>query len=249
MAEASALENEPLPQARMKYSEGSPKQPPGLRGLAPIKLDRKPGLAICRIRTTFPTNPPVRSYGTGFWVSDDRVVTAGHVLYQRSLKGYAEWVEVFGLATPNTGKPTAVWRLQNYAVPKAYADRSDSSVDVGVIAARKPGKVQALAMRAVTDEVLAGRVELAGYPAPRAQAHGIEGPITYRTASTFYHASETAQGLSGGPVYSPAADAAFGLHVRSYGDKLPSGIPPSAAAVRFTTAIISWICSQPYSEA
>lgn len=248
MAEPLALENEPFPQVRMEYSAGSPRKPPALVGLAPVKLDRKPGLAICRIRTTFPTNPPVRSYGTGFWVSDDRVVTAGHVLYQRSLKGYAEWVEVFGLATPNTGKPTAVWHLQNYAVPKAYADRSDATVDVGVIAARKPVKAQALAMAAVSDEVLAGQVELAGYPAPRAQAYGIEGAITYRTASTFYHASETAQGLSGGPVYSPAADATFGLHIRGYGDALPPEVPPSAAAVRFTTAIINWINSQPYSE-
>lgn len=248
MAEMFKLENEPFPRARMGYAAGLAFPPPHLTPLAPIKLDKKPGLAICRIRTTFSTNPPVRSYGTGFWVADDRIVTAGHVLYKRSLKGYAEWVEVFGLATPNTSKPTAVWRLRNYAVPKTYADGSDRTVDVGVVAAPRPARAARLDMKAVADDLLTGRVALAGYPAPRAQAHGIEGAITHKTRATLYHASETAEGLSGGPVYSPDADVAVGLHVRGYGDELPDGVPPSAAAVRFTPAIIDWIDSQTYQE-
>lgn len=212
-------------------------------GLQPVPLSSPPYSSLCRIRSLFGANPRRYGYGTGFWVAGDRIVTAGHVLFNPDLGGYAVRVEVFGLATPDSSNTTALWRLKNYFVPMPFYDGSDLDMDVGVVAATKPASATALALKVLSPphDPTGGRVEACGYPAPTAQAHADGSVITAATSSNLYHGCDVVSGLSGGPLFSVDAGGAVGVHVRGVGDAVSGGTTPSAAATRMTPAIVKWV--------
>ncbi len=216
-------------------------------GLRPVPdLQRAPFSSLCRIRAVFGKDRPYLSRGTGFFISDDRIATAGHVLYDPRLGGYAQSVEVYVQATPATGGPHAFWTRKNYFVSRPYFENLSPLHDFGVIAVPRPGSAKVLAMREIEDAKAKSRAVLvAGYPSPKADALFDEGPVTAATSHLIHHQVDTVGGMSGGALFDDEIAAAIGLHVRGFDNRMPPGVPPSATGIALTSAVQRWLLSAP----
>lgn len=238
MGDSTVLESAPHPARPFAADLALPK------GLRPVlHLDKTPASGLCRIRVVFGVANPRVGYGTGFFISDDRIATAAHVLYQKKLGGYARSVEVFVRATPLTSRADAVLEGKGYFVPKAFAKKTEPDLDVGFITVQRPGDATAATLKALPDPLITpGRqIAVVGYPAPVMQAYADDGPLTVHKPLVLYHQADVVGGLSGAPLFDTTLQAVIGLHVRGPGDKMPPGAPPSAAATRLTPDILQWL--------
>jgi len=168
-----------------------------------------PFSAIARLEATFPNGD--RAVGTGAFVGPNRVVTAGHIVYDREAGGYATSIAVIpGYA--NGLAPFGQTHSIHMSTSTAYYDHADPDFDFGMlVTADALGLTTGWLGLKVTDNWDLGTVVLCGFPDDlgRTQTMYFAGgpaqwenrqnwrePVHHRLQYEFW----TDNGMSGGPI-------------------------------------------------
>lgn len=162
-----------------------------------------PYRAIVRIRVHFPklaANIDVQ--GTGTLIGNDTVLTAGHVLYDRTLGGWATRVQV-APGAGKTGTPYGIVSGRQWTVPTQYSATGKASADLGVIKLATPiGKTTGYL--GLTSAMPAGtRVTLAGYAVAAGGNLGVAtGNLQTVSGGMATYTLDTSAGDSGSGLFS-----------------------------------------------
>jgi len=191
----------------------------------------------CALRIEFPTGAVYR--GTGFFIGDRVLATAGHCVYLHNQGGWAKRIEVipacngsvrpFRSAFATTFKSTAGW-TQN-KLPAA---------DYGAIilpANAFPGqRLGHFGFKAFDNQsLLATPAVLAGYPGdkPFAELWGTRRKIKSVTTENLIYELDSVGGQSGAPVYIKSAGKRWVVGIHNYGASTGN------SATRVTAAVIA----------
>lgn len=182
-----------------------------------------PFRAVCRVVPIWDTNhdgipDPLFDYyggGSGFMVSPDECVTAGHVIYN-STRGWATWVDVYP-AMDGTYTPYGPTGTKLEVVPSEYINNTSlANVDWGVLKLTSSIGIFSgyLSCQYRTERWNGTNVAVAGYPDDkqtdisginRTQWHNSQfSPVTDPNNppnDILYYQCDTATGESGGPIY------------------------------------------------
>lgn len=200
-----------------------------------------PYYAICYIKMTFPNG--TTGYGSGFLVNNNTVITAGHVLYQSSLGGWASSVKVY----PGKNGSSEPYGYKTYSkmwVGGTWYSSSNPDGDFGVIRLSSSSGVPAhFWMQARTDTQLSGlSVTMTGYPQDKQSLTYTMwksfGSIYDVTTYQFYFDAFGTAGVSGSPVYD-----SLGWVVGIATGNAPGspGTGGSTRAVKMTQGFIDWV--------
>lgn len=176
---------------------------PGLSDtrIAVLNTSMYPFSTIARIVSTFPNGE--QSVGTGAFVGPNRVVTAGHNIYDRGAGGYARRV----LVTPgyNNGSAPFGATYSTYVVaPTSYTRQNDPNFDFGLIttALALGWNTGWLGMKA-TDNNDLNAVLLCGYPNDLGRTelmYFAGGQSRWESPFRLEYLFWTDSGMSGGPL-------------------------------------------------
>lgn len=167
-----------------------------------------PWNAVARIKCAS-LGPPC--YGTGFFITPTRLVTAGHVLHHTGLLGgmaASVVVELFG-----TTMAASSWKVH----PMWEADQSYVH-DVGYIDLHvQPGVVfSLLGLDSLQPSDLHAPSMIVGHPfnSSETSPKWAKGHVVKYHQGLAYHDVDTSKGQSGGPLIRNKMNIAFGIHTR-----------------------------------
>jgi glutamyl endopeptidase len=167
-----------------------------------------PFSAVVRLLSTFPNGDQV--VGTGAFVGPDRVVTAGHVIYDIEAGGYAKSVQVIP-AYANGSTPFGVTHAAWMLTSNGYKEKADPNFDFGMLrtADALGWKTGWLGLKS-TDNRDLDLIVLCGYPNDRGGTQAMYfagGPSQWERGQNwreFTHRLQyefwTDNGMSGGPL-------------------------------------------------
>ncbi|HCT75223.1 MAG TPA: serine protease [Micromonosporaceae bacterium] len=180
-----------------------------------------PWRRYCALRIEFPTGAVYR--GTGFFIGDRTLATAGHCVYLQNQGGWARRIEVipacngthrpFRSAFATTFKSTAGWTKNK--VPAA--DYGAIILPAGAFPGQQFGRFGFKALP--TQTLLAKPAVLAGYPGdkPFAELWGMRRKIKAATATNLIYDIDTMGGQSGAPVYVKDGGKRYVVGIHNYG--------------------------------
>ena len=196
-----------------------------------------PWRRYCALRIEFPTGAVYR--GTGFFIGDRVLATAGHCVYMHSQGGWARRIQVipacngsqkpFGAAYATSFKSTVGWTKSKTAA----ADYGAIILPSNAFPGQKFGK---FALRAfASNALLAVPAVVAGYPGdkPFAEMWGMKRKIKAATALNLVYDIDTMGGQSGAPVYIRQGGKRFVVGIHNY------GASSGNSATRVTPAVIA----------
>lgn len=196
-----------------------------------------PWRRYCALRIEFPSGSVYR--GTGFFIGERVLATAGHCVYLHSQGGWARRIEVipacngthrpFGSAYATTFKSTVGWTKNK--IPAA--DYGAIILPPGAFPGQQFGRFAFKALP--TQTLLAAPAVLAGYPGdkPFAEVWGMRRKIKAATATNLIYDIDSMGGQSGAPVYVKNGGKRYVVGIHNY------GATTGNSATRVTAAVIA----------
>lgn len=196
-----------------------------------------PWRRYCALRIEFPSGAAYR--GTGFFIGERVLATAGHCVYMHDQGGWARRIEVipacngsqrpFGSAFATSFKSTAGW-IQNKT---EAADYGAIFLPSGAFPGQRFGRFGLRAF--ATNKLLGLPAVLAGYPGDKLayELWGMKRKIKAATALTLVYDHDTVGGVSGAPLYIKQGGERFVVGIHNYGRASGN------SATRVTPAVIA----------
>ncbi|WP_211589098.1 trypsin-like serine peptidase, partial [Allorhizocola rhizosphaerae] len=196
-----------------------------------------PWRRYCALKIEFPSGAVYR--GTGFFIGERAVATAGHCVYLHDQGGWARRIEVipgcdgtsrpFGSALATTFRSTAGWT--QHKLPAA--DYAAIILPAGAFPGQKFGSFGFGVFP--NEALLATPAVLAGYPGdkPFAQLWGMRRKIKAVTAANLVYDIDTMGGQSGAPVYIKQNGRRYAVGIHNY------GAGAGNSATRITAAVVA----------
>ena len=185
-----------------------------------------------------------KGQGTGWMISPDLLVTAGHCIYDRNYGGDGKATEIIAYPGRNGGnfpyQPVACVVADAHP---SYRGGTDPRYDIGILKlSRKIGVEIGWFGLAVYDLQLAIKclVNLGGYPtskAPQGSMWKDAGRIESGDEHFFHYYIDTEKGMSGAPVFWSDGQQRLALAVHTTWDPAKN----INAGVRITDEIMDWI--------
>ena len=204
-------------------------------------------LTVVKIWCFAGNDPNPRTAGSGVFITDDVLLTSGHLLFNPEIfgphrsGGYADHVRLTSPWLPIHPQAAASNRV--VAAP-GWVKGSSPGADVGVIKLNLPVNPAAnLTPVAASNTKLANAaVRVYGFPLISQQLHYASGTCVALQSQLIFHSADVGPGESGSPLLAMISDvpALVGLHRAGPGET-PSGLPPSVSAFRLTRPALNWI--------
>ncbi len=185
-----------------------------------------PYSALCKFVIHFTGNDKVdRSFvGTGFFISDNQILTAGHCLYDKNYGGMASSIDIYPASDSDGRLPYGAVTVtqKNFHVTSKWINSHSMDQDFGLITldtpmGQKPG-ILSLSHNAV--ENVHQQIMIAGYPyqagdrlttlTPK-KGYGIFDSYNANNNRIIYHNVDTQPGQSGSPILN-ANNEVIGIH-------------------------------------
>ena len=190
-----------------------------------------------QVISTWPTG--IKTLGTAFFFSPNRLGTSAHNLYNKEQKGWACEIKV---VPGSNGKyhPFKSIKTDKYFVPDVYTKERAPKYDYGVIILPNniPGTLTGyLGLKVLEDgELDESLVNITGYPGdkPSGQQYYGYGKITKVDQDLLYYEIDTYGGQSGSAVYHISNNKRYAVGIHGYG-----GCPNKA--VRITKEVIRFL--------
>lgn len=202
---------------------------------------------------SFPSSAIVRitrngdSHCTGYMVSEDTVLTAGHCLYDPASKTWFDGL----LFNPGSNgllhRPYGTSAASNKWTDVNWVKTGNPDSDWGVVKLEKPlGKNSGwFGLRSTEGNISGTKVTLRGYPGDKwlgFQMWTMDGQILESTSNRLCYTIDTAGGQSGSPIYGTNDKVAIGIHTNGVGaTSSPCSTSPRNSGVRITPGLLATI--------
>lgn len=200
-------------------------------------------LAVAKLLCFAPGHSKPIGAATGVFISDEVLLTAGHVLFNVPLfGGYAAAIQIW---SPWYPIPPAASVSKWIVVPPAAEKQAKPppELDVGIIRlnAAVPGIVPMHPVAANDANLNGAQLRIYGYSAHENQLHATPALCAGGAPQLIYYDANVEPGDSGSPIFAatPNGPALVGLHRAGPGE-VPED-PNLASGFRLTAAAISWI--------
>ncbi|RAU96861.1 serine protease [Paenibacillus sp. YN15] len=178
------------------------------------------------------------SRGTGFFISDDVLATAGHCVYNSSKGGWASSISV-SPSIDGSYAPFGTVQGTYFHTSDTYISEGTAAYDYGVIeVGNNLGSQTGYFGYGVESSIYGLNVTITGYPGDHLKEQWTaSGTITSSNYLYYriYYAIDTESGQSGAPVYK-SGNIAVGIHT----DGTTIGNPENSG-VRFTSSLKNWL--------
>jgi V8-like Glu-specific endopeptidase len=196
-----------------------------------------PWRRYCALRIEFPTGAVYR--GTGFFIGDRVLATAGHCVYLHNQGGWARRIEVIPACNGSVRPFRSAFATQ-FKSTVGWTQNKTAAHDYGAIilpANAFPGQQLGHFGFKVFDNqtLLATPAVLAGYPGdkPFAELWGMRRKIKAVTAENLIYELDSMGGQSGAPVYIKYAGKRYVVGIHNY------GAATGNSATRVTAGVIA----------
>lgn len=158
-----------------------------------------------------------RQYCTGWMVSEDTLVTAGHCLYDPIVGSWTTGLE-FSPGANGDERPFGTATATQMWTDVAWITEADPALDWGIVTLDQPLGAQTgwFGLRWQDTPYDGTTADLRGYPGdkPLGELWGMAGPITQSSPNQLCYRMDTIGGQSGSPVYTKGIQA---IAIHAYG--------------------------------
>lgn len=164
----------------------------------------------------------IHTMGTGFFVSPNVLLTAGHFVYIRKLKSWPSAITVLLAYSDDSKMKSEMFHEKKMFIHPNWALTADSNVDYGILMVDKNYN----SFVEMGEPDMANDIALFGYDGDRNRGGrivGTKGPIDTIAKSTLLYNIDTFGGQSGSCVYDMTQNVAVAIHT-SGGSNLNSGV-------------------------
>lgn len=160
--------------------------------------------------------------GSGWLVSPNTIITAGHCVFQREYNAWASYILVHLAVNGTANEFYIVQQTQDIHSVAEWTQGGDQSYDYGCIVLPTPVDAGNMGYTSLTDEQLKSLlIAILGYPAEQTPDHetmwGDQGFLTGVSPTQIYYALQTLEGMSGGPVFYTNGDDRYVVGIHNYG--------------------------------
>lgn len=161
-----------------------------------------------------------RAHCSGWMISADTLVTAGHCVYNRSAKDWYSGLKFYPGAN-GSSKPYGYATARQKWTDINYIKSGNVGQDWGIVKLNRRIGAQTgwFGLKWQTASYNGKSVTIKGYPGdkPAAQMWGMSGKIEYSKPNQLCYSIDTAGGQSGSPVYEPSTNQAIAIHAYGVG--------------------------------
>jgi V8-like Glu-specific endopeptidase len=209
--------------------------------------DKSRSPSIAMLKAHFPGRRDICLLGTGTLIGPRVVLTAGHMLFNPEMGGFAEAVDViFPSGTSITVKAHQMRTTRQWIAIDSHSYPLVSSFDIGCVVLPAPVDhfVQPMHFDCADDTTLrASPCTVAGYPLrmPIGDLFGCTTSLSRLTGSHLFYPVATENGMSGSPVYT--IDRHSGIRTLRGVHTAKAHVDGYGVVIRITEPIYQMICS------